>query len=57
MEADTLLGRLYREKAELEEIRDLLITVISGLKSGEISMERVEVTEQGVHLKPVRHAD
>lgn len=52
MDADAVIGRLYREVQERTQANDALIALITRLKTGEIALDRIAVTEQGITVRP-----
>ena len=52
MDQDAVIGRVYREKAQAEEARDVLIAVVRALKLGQMSLDRIEITGAGISVHP-----
>ena len=52
MEADAVIGQLYRELADFKQANTHLVALVAGIKSGDIPLDRIEVTPEGIVLKP-----
>ena len=49
---DAVIGQLYVKLAESEQGKVTLLQVIAGLKSGDISLDRIEVLPNGITIHP-----
>lgn len=56
MDSDAVIGRLYRELEASREANNALIALVTNLKSGELSLDRIEVTPTGITLSAVPEA-
>ncbi len=53
LDADTVIGQLYREKATAEQVRDVLMGIIRKLKSGDLSLDQIEIGDNTIEVKPL----
>ena len=52
MDTDAVIGRLYREVQEALESNSRLVALVTGIKSGDIALARVEITEGVITVRP-----
>lgn len=53
MDSDAVIGKLYRELAAAKEANDALIALITSLKDGTLSVDRIELSPDGITVKPL----
>ena len=54
---DALVGRLYRELVAVSAARNTLVTLVSAIKNGNVSLDRVEIVTGGVVIHPLAPTD
>ncbi len=58
MNQDALIGQLYRELSDAKEANDVLIAIVTGLKTGTLPDERVTLNEDGsITLEPAPESE
>lgn len=53
MDSDAVIGRLYRALLEAEEAKKQLMGVVTALKQGEMSLDRITLTPTGLIIDQV----
>ena len=52
MDADAVIGKLYREVQDYADANAKLIALIGSIKSGAIPLDRIEVGSDNVMVRP-----
>ena len=55
MDSDAVIGKLYRTLLESDEQKQLLLNIIAGIKSGEISLDRISFNNGALQLAAQEH--